>query len=255
MGPLPITVVIITFNEAANIRRCIESVIGLGSEILVVDSGSTDGTPEFAHSAGATVLHQPFLGYIEQKNFATSKARFDWVLSLDADEALTPELLDEIRQEMREPRFKGYHMPRLTNYCGHWVRHSGWYPDRKLRLYDRRYGAWTGINPHDRYDLQEGLKSGTLHHDLLHFSYDSLSDHLRQIDRFSAIGAKALYDKGVKSSLLKILIKPLARFLRAYVVHGGYRDGLTGLVIAANSAHAVFLKYLRLFYLHKGKTI
>jgi glycosyltransferase involved in cell wall biosynthesis len=255
MEHLPLSIVIITFNEAGNIHRCIDSVRGLGSEVLVVDSGSTDGTPALAQEAGATVLNQPFLGYIEQKNFATSKAKFDWVLSLDADEALTPELSFEIRETLKNPLCKGYSMPRLTNYCGHWVRHSGWYPDRKLRLYDRRHGTWTGINPHDRYDLEPGLKSGLLQHNLLHYSYNSLSDHLRQIDRFSAIGAKALYDKGVRSSIFKILIKPIARFLRAYVVHSGYRDGWTGLVIAANSAHAVFLKYLRLLYLHKGKTI
>lgn len=255
MESISLSVVIITFNEAGNIRRCIESVCELGSEILVVDSGSTDGTVDLAREAGATVMNQPFLGYIEQKNFATSKARFDWVLSLDADEALTPELSAEIHQVLKNPAFKGYTMPRLTNYCGNWVRHSGWYPDRKLRLYDRRHGAWAGVNPHDRYDLESGFKAGALQNDLLHYSYNSLSDHLRQIDRFSAIGAKALYDKGVKSSLLKVLIKPTARFLRAYVVHSGYRDGWTGLVIAANSAHAVFLKYLRLLYLHKGRTI
>lgn len=255
MEPLPLSVVVITFNEAGNIRRCIDSVRALASEILVVDSGSTDGTPDLARKYGATVVHQPFLGYIEQKNFATSKAGFDWVLSLDADEALTPELSSEIHQVLTSPMFKGYTMPRLTNYCGHWVRYSGWYPDRKLRLYDRRYGLWNGVNPHDRYDLHKGLKTGSLQSDLLHYSYTSLSDHLRQIDRFSAIGAKALYDKGIRSSLLKILVKPPARFLRAYIVHSGYRDGWTGLVIAANSAHAVFLKYLRLLYLHKGRTI
>ena len=250
-----LSAVIITLNEAENIGRCIQSVLGLADEIIVVDSGSTDGTQERAASMGARVVHQDFLGYVEQKNFATATAKFDWILSLDADEALTPELHQEISRELQNPTYHGYHMPRLTNYCGYWVRHSGWYPDRKLRLYDRRKGIWTGVRIHEQYRLHEGLKSGSLKHDLLHYSFNSISEHLRQIDRFSTIGAHALFEKGVKPSLLKLIIKPIARFIRAYIIHGGYRDGLTGLVISANSAHAVFLKYLRLNYLHKGKTI
>lgn len=249
-----LSVVIISLDEAENIVRCIRSVHGLADEVLVVDSGSTDGTQETASSLGARVVHQDFLGYMEQKNFATALAKFDWILSLDADEALTPDLHTEIRQELQNPDFHGYYMPRLTNFCGHWVRHSGWYPDRKLRLYDRRYGSWTGARIHERYQLREGLKAGFLKHDILHYSYNSLSDHLRQIDRFSALGAQALYEKGVKSSSTKLIIKTLARFFRTYFINGGFRDGLTGLVIAVNSSHAVFLKYLRLIYLHKGRS-
>lgn len=146
-------------------------------------------------------------------------------------------------------------MNRLTNYCGDWVRHSGWYPDKKLRLFRKGDGHWTGINPHDRYELFGNAVPLHLPGDLLHYSYHTISDHLRQIDRFSAIGAKALYDKGVKANLLMLLYKPVARFLRSYVVWSGFRDGLTGFIIAVNSAHAVFLKYLRLYYLQKGKSL
>ena len=146
-------------------------------------------------------------------------------------------------------------MNRLTNYCGHWVRHCGWYPDTKIRLFKKDAGKWTGVNPHDRYEVFGGKSTLHLKGDILHYSYNTISDHLRQIDHFSSIGAKALYDKGVKSSIAKLIYKPVARFLRAYVVWSGYRDGLTGFIIAVNSAHAVFLKYLRLYYLEKGKSL
>ena len=248
-----LSVVVITYNEAHRIGRCLESVVGIADEMLVVDSGSTDATVEIAERCGARVLHQPFLGYIEQKNYATGQASHDWVLSLDADEALSDELREEIRKVLEAPVYQGYSMPRLTCFCGHWVRHGGWYPDRKLRLYDRRFGRWTGINPHDQYKLQEGSKEARLSGDLLHYSYDSLSDHLKQIDRFSLIGATALHERGKRSGILKMLVKPLARFFRGYILQAGFLDGLTGLVIAANSAHAVFLKYYRLYRIQHQK--
>ena len=250
-----LSVVIITYNEAHNIARCLDSVKDLASEILVVDSGSLDGTQDICRSLGAIVIEQDFLGYIEQKNFATSKASNDWVLSLDADEALTPELVNGIRAVFPSPAADGYTMNRLTNYCGTWVRHSGWYPDTKLRLYHRTKGQWTGINPHDRFRLNLG---NTMHHlpgDILHYSYNNLSDHLKQIDRFSTIGAIAMHNQGKTSSIPKIIYKPIARFLRHFVFKAGFRDGLVGYTIARNSAHAVFLKYLRLYYLQREKTI
>ncbi len=250
-----LSIVIITYNEEHNIRRCLESVQGVGNEILVVDSGSLDGTADICRELGATVIEQDFLGYIEQKNFATSKAKNDWVLSLDADEALTPELKSSILKLFPQPGADGYTMNRLTNYCGAWVRHGGWYPDVKLRLYNRNAGQWTGINPHDRFRLNLGSKMLHLQGDILHYSYASLSDHLKQIDRFSTIGAISLLNQGKHSSIAKILYKPLARFLRHYVIKAGFLDGLTGYTIALNSAHAVFLKYLRLYYLQKDKSI
>ncbi|MCE2846165.1 MAG: glycosyltransferase family 2 protein [Sphingobacteriales bacterium] len=253
MSRSSLSVVVITYNEAHRIGRCLESVAGVADEMVVVDSGSTDTTVEIAERCGARVVHQPFLGYIEQKNYATEQARYDWVLSLDADEVLTDGLREEIRKAVDAPSCQGYSMPRLTCFCGHWVRYGGWYPDRKLRLYDRRFGRWTGTNPHDQYKLQDGSKEARLSGDLLHYSYDSLSDHLKQIDRFSLIGATALYERGKRSSILKMLVKPLARFVRGYFLQTGFLDGLTGLVIAANSAHAVFLKYYRLYRIQHQK--
>lgn len=250
-----LSVVIITYNEEPNIRRCLESVEGLGDEILVVDSGSLDNTADIARSMGATIIEQPFLGYIEQKNFATAKAKNNWVLSLDADEALTPELKAAILAIFPEPKAHGYTMNRFNNYCGTWVRHSGWYPDMKLRLYDRRKGAWTGVNPHDRYRMKLGSTTHHLKGDLLHYSYTSISDHLKQIDRFSHIAALSMHNKGQRSSIAKILYKPLARFLRHYLFKAGFLDGLTGFIIAINGAYAVFMKYLRLYYLQNDKPI
>lgn len=252
---MPLSIVIITYNEELNIRRCLESVKDLADEIVVVDSGSLDGTVEICRSMGARVITQPFLGYIEQKNFATAQATHDWVLSLDADEALSPELLASIRKTMEHPTADGYTMNRLTNYCGTWVRHGGWYPDVKLRLYNRQQGEWTGINPHDRYRLKLGSRMEYLHGDLLHYSYNTLSDHIKQIDRFSTIGALSMFNQGKRSSVPKLVYKPMARFMRHYIFKAGFLDGLTGVTIAILSAQAVYLKYLRLYYLQKDKTL
>ncbi|MBK9400323.1 MAG: glycosyltransferase family 2 protein [Bacteroidetes bacterium] len=250
-----LSVIIITFNEEQNIRRCIHSAQGLGDEILVVDSGSTDGTVAIAKEMGAVVIHQDFLGYIEQKKFATASAKNDWILCLDADEALSPELKDSLSAIINDPKARGYTMNRLTNYCGTWVRYGGWYPDTKLRFYHRGYGTWTGVNPHDRFLLNDKLSSIHINGDILHYSYNSISDHLKQIDRFSSIGATALFQKGQRSGILKMIYKPIARFIRNYILRRGFLDGLTGFIIGVNSAHAVFLKYLRLYYLQKGKSI
>jgi glycosyltransferase involved in cell wall biosynthesis len=223
--------------------------------MIVVDSGSEDDTVTISKEIGATVIAQPFLGWIEQKNFAVSHARHDWLLSLDADEALSPALKKSLLAIKDNPQADGYSMNRLTSYCGTWVRHSGWYPDVKLRFFNKHKGAFAGRNPHDRYVLESGSTTLHLDGDLLHYSYYTLSDHLKQIDKFSTIGALAMYKQGKRSSILKLLYKPMARFMRHYIVKVGFLDGLAGYTIALTSAYAVFLKYLRLYYLHKGQTL
>lgn len=252
---MKISVVVVAYNEELNIGRCLESVKDIADEMIVVDSVSNDKTAEIARSMGAIVIEQPFLGYVEQKNFATSKANNDWVLSLDADEALSPELRKTIQSISSTPAADGYSMNRFNNYCGKWVRHSGWYPDVKLRLYNRRKGAWAGVNPHDRYILNAGSTIIHLKGDLLHYSYTNLSDHLKQIDHFSRIGALAMYEKGKRSSIAKIIYKPFARFMRHYILKVGFLDGLTGFIIAINGGYAVFMKYLRLYYRQNDKPI
>ncbi|MGB0249852.1 MAG: glycosyltransferase family 2 protein, partial [Flavobacteriales bacterium] len=189
-----LSVVIIAFNEERNLPHCLDSLEGIADEVLVVDSGSTDRTVALAEERGARVLNHAFEGHIEQKNWAAAQATGEWLLSLDADEALSPELAASIRAwraDASAAAVNGFRMNRLTSYCGEWVRHGGWYPDTKLRLWKAGHAQWTGENPHDRLDMAEGDEAGFMEGDILHYSYHSVDDHLRQIDYFSDIAAVA----------------------------------------------------------------
>ncbi len=249
-----ISAVIITYNEERNIGRCIESLLPVAGEIIVVDSNSTDSTVAIcsAYKQVRLITHS-FEGYIEQKNFARMQAEPGWVLSLDADEALSAQLQDSILKISSSEPYDGYTMNRLTNYCGNWIRHSGWYPDRKLRLFKRDSGRWGGINPHDRFILNSGFKSGHLQGDLLHYSYYSVDEHEQQVRKFADIAARAMYDRGVKSGLLKLYYKPLARFIKSYLLQLGFLDGKDGFTIAKMTALASYLRYSRLHNLRNRK--
>lgn len=249
-----ISAAIITFNEELNLRRCLESLQKVADEIVVVDSLSTDSTTAIAAEFGAKVVAQPFLGYIEQKNFAISVCSNDWVLSLDADEALTDELTQSILEAKKDTNADAYTMSRLTSYCGQWIKHGGWYPDRKVRLFNRNKAQWAGINPHDKIALQKGTNCGLLKGDILHYSYKNLGEHIRQADKFSAIVAEDLFHRGKKTSLLKIIFKPCIRFIRDYIFKSGWMDGYYGFVIARISSHAVFLRETRLKEQHDKKS-
>ncbi len=246
---IQISVVIITFNEERNIERCLQSVQELADEILVVDSYSTDATKSICEQYNVRFLEHDFEGHIEQKNWAKDQAKYDYILSLDADEALDEVLKRSIFEVKENWKESGYKMNRLTNYCGHWVRHSGWYPDIKLRLFDRRTGYWGGNNPHDKFILKDNIKAGHLKGDILHYSYYTREDHLKQIHYFSDIGSKALAKKGIRSSYLKLIIKPLARFMKAYILNMGFLDGKAGFDIARYSAYSNYLKYKKLMTL------
>lgn len=250
---IKLTALIITFNEERNIDRCLKSLAGIADEIIVVDSGSTDRTEEICRSNNAAFIIHPFKGHIEQKNFAVSRSTSEYILSLDADEAISPELRESILSIKTSWEKDGYSFNRLTNYCGQWIRHSGWYPDTKLRLFKKSKGHWGGINPHDKYQLDDKHSSGFLNGDLLHYSYYSIREHLDQVNRFTEISARMANDSGVRSSLLKIIIKPLARFVRDYFFHLGFLDGYYGFVICKISAHASFIKYVKLYELQKTK--
>ena len=160
-----LSVAIITYNEERNIARCIKSVIDFASEIIVMDSGSTDETVNIAKSLGAKVYHQPFLGHIQQKNLVLTKTTNQWVLSLDADEAVDNKLKNNIIRELKTPDADGYEINRMNSYCGKWIKHGAWYPDKKLRLWNKTKGEWTGLNPHDRFHLAPGSKIGTTNHE------------------------------------------------------------------------------------------
>jgi glycosyltransferase involved in cell wall biosynthesis len=249
---IKLSIVIITFNEEKNIRRCLASVQSIADDIVVVDSYSTDATAKICESMGARFVQHAFEGHIQQKNYAITQAKYPYVLSLDADEALDERLISEIKKVKLNWEFDGYSMNRLTNYCGHWVRHCGWYPDVKLRLWDSRLGSWGGINPHDEYFMQKTAKTSHLQGDILHYSYNSIADHYKQVEYFTSISAKAYFEKGIKSNQMKIWINPIHKFLRDYFFKLGILDGKAGFSISRISAYATYLKYKKLLDLHKA---
>jgi glycosyltransferase involved in cell wall biosynthesis len=240
-----LSVVIITFNEERNIGRCIDSVKEIADDIVVVDSYSTDNTAQICREKNVRVIQHAFEGYIEQKNWALTQSIYPFVLSLDADEALSEELLKSV-DAAKKNKHKAYMMNRLTNYCGKWIRHGGWYPDRKLRLFDKSVGKWGGINPHDKFEVNRRIDVGYLKGDILHYSYYTQEDHDRQIEKFSDIAAKALYSKGVRFYYWQLVFKPVARFLKTYIANAGFMDGKEGWIIAAKSAKATYLRYSKL---------
>ncbi|MBX0291248.1 glycosyltransferase family 2 protein [Hymenobacter sp. HSC-4F20] len=248
MPTVPLSVVIITYNEERNIGRCLEAVRAVADEVVVVDSFSTDNTVAICGQYGAQVVQHAFEGYVQQKNFATAQARHDHVLQLDADEVLTEELRQSILQAKQNWQGAGYTLARLTNYCGSWVRHGGWYPDRKLRLYDRRLGQWTGLLLHERYELTPGQpRPLPLTGDALHYSYDSVAQHVSQLNRFTSIAAEELWLRGKRRvSVFHLLLKPWWKFTHGYFLRLGFLDGFAGLSIAAISAWGVFLKFAKL---------
>ncbi|WP_019946199.1 glycosyltransferase family 2 protein [Hymenobacter aerophilus] len=254
---VPLSVVIITFNEEANIARCLEAARPVADELLVVDSFSTDRTVEICRELGARVVQHAFAGYVEQKNYATAQARHEHVLQLDADEVLTPELQTSIRAALANWQGGGYTLARLTSYVGHWVRHGGWYPDRKLRLYDRRLGRWQGLLLHEHYELAPGQPAPQpLAGDALHYSYTSVEQHVQQLNRFTSIAAEELWLKNRRQvTVFHLVLKPIWKFVHGYVVRGGFLDGFAGLSIAAISAWGVFLKFAKLKYLGEMKEV
>lgn len=244
---IKLSAVIITFNEEKNIERCLLSLKEVADEIVVLDSFSTDNTRQICEKHNVKFFQHKFDGHIQQKNRAITYATNNYVLSLDADEALDSVLIKSIKEVKNNFVQQGYYMNRLTNYCGHWVRHCGWYPDKKLRLWDRTKGQWTGINPHDKYEMFNGDKTtGYLNGDILHYSYYSLEDHYKQVEYFTNISAKEYFEKGKKAAAYKLIINPIAKFIDHYILHMGFLDGKSGYLISRISAYATYLKYKKL---------
>ena len=250
---IKLSVVIITLNEEKNIARCLCSVRDIADVILVVDSFSTDKTREICEGQGVRFVEQKFLGYVEQKNFALKLATHEYVLSLDADEALSPELNIEIKKIKSHFEGNGYEFNRLTQYNGHWVHHCGWYPDTKLRLVRKSAGNWVGNNPHDCLEVV-----GPVTHikgDLLHYSYDSISSHVKQTNKFSTIEAQTLYAKGKRASVIKLVTRPPFQFFKDYFLKLGILDGRYGFVICFINALYVLLKYAKMIDLEHSRTV
>ena len=251
--PLKISAVIITYNEENNIERCLESLADTVDEVVVVDSFSSDRTAEICKSKGVGFIQHSFEGHIEQKNYALSCAGNDYVLSLDADEALSENLVQSVQTAKQTWTEDGYSVNRLTNYCGKWIRHCGWYPDSKVRLFDRRKGHWGGLNPHDHVIMDKNSRIGRLSGDLLHYSYPTIRDHVCQINSFSDIAARAAFEQGRQSILaLDICLNPPLTFFKKYFLKLGIFDGYEGFIISTSTAYGKFLKYIKLRELEKG---
>jgi len=241
-----LSVVIITFNESKNIVRCLQSLTSIADEFIVYDSFSTDNTCELAKQHGAKIFTGNWQGYALSKNLANQKATFDWILSIDADEVLSVALQNSILK-LKESGLKTASFKRLTNYCGKWIKHCGWYPDKKLRLWDSRNGSWTGVNPHDKYEMKDGdTNTSHIKGDILHYSYYSINEHIKQTDYFTTIGAKALFNEGKKATFVKMHLSPIGKFISAYFLKLGIFDGYYGFVVCKISAKSTFLKYKKL---------
>jgi len=246
-----ISAAIIAYNEEKNIRRCLESV-SWADEIVVIDSFSTDRTVEICREYTDRVIQHEWEGHIRQKNFAVESAANDWIFSIDSDEEVSPELRDSILA-LRERGLEqdGYRMARRTHYLGRWIRHSGWYPDYKVRLFQREWGRWGGVDPHDEVQLEGTCE--TLEGDLHHYSYEDVAAHVRELDFLTTISSQELYKMGRKASVVNLLLSPAGKFLKTLFLKGGLLDGWAGFFIAVTGSFYVFLKYLKLWELHHVK--
>jgi len=254
-NPIKVSGVIITYNEEKNIERCLQSLQGVCDEIVVVDSFSNDSTKAICESFDVRFIENPFGGHIEQKNFAMQQAENDYVLSLDADEALSDELKEQVLAVKKDCQASAYRFNRFTNYCGQWIKHSGWYPDTKTRLWDRRLGKWGGTNPHDSVEMNDGSSTVHIKGNLLHYSYYTMEEHVLRSAKYAKISAKAMHAQGRKASWFKMLASTGFRFMQDYIFRLGFLDGFYGFVICGTSSHTTFLKYAYLRSLNAGKAI
>ncbi len=246
MHQVKISATVITYNEETNLRRCLESLQQVADEIVVVDSYSTDNTGEICRSLGVRFVQHAFEGHIQQKNFALDLVTHDNVLSLDADEVLSPELTQSILRVKADWRADAYRFNRLNNFCGHWIRHGLWYPDRKIRLWDRKLGRWGGVNPHDKVIMHEGARTKKLDGQLLHYTVKSLDEFYQQLDKFSSIQADGLKLQGFEPNFFHRYFKPLYKFLQSYLFRLGFLDGVAGYQIAKGLAWGIWERYRKL---------
>ncbi|MGA8030132.1 MAG: glycosyltransferase family 2 protein [Bryobacteraceae bacterium] len=248
---MKISATIITFNEERNVARVIES-LRCCDEILVLDSGSNDRTVEIASKLGARVVEASWHGFAAQKNIAAKLATHDWILSLDADESLSEALEAEIWQIKKNgPEFDGYTVPRLAQYLGRWILHSGWHPDRKVRLFNKQKAEWMGEFVHESVKVDGAV--GHLKSNLLHFTCNSLSEHLRTMDSYTTLAAQEMVSTGKNVGMAKLLFDPPWTFLRTYVLERGFLDGPEGLTIAYMAAFYNFVKYSKARHMSPGR--
>lgn len=248
--PLPISVPIVTLNEESNLPRCLASLQGLAAEIVVVDSGSTDGTQTVAQRFGARWMHQDWLGFRDQKNFALQQCTQPWVLALDADEELSATLRDEILaffSSAQSTQFQGASFPRKVLFMGRWITHGDWYPDRKLRLVSRHGALWGGSPEHDKMELPANVRVLEMKSDLHHYSFPNINRYITKINVFGDAYLARQLDDAKKWGLLSTLVRPWWRFVRGYIFRRGFLDGFPGLWIAISTAYQTFVRHSRLY--------
>ena len=245
MQHIKISAVITSFNEEKNIGRCLQSLQTVADEIVVVDSFSTDSTQKICREYTVHFVSKEWEGYSQAKNYGNTIAKYDFILSLDADEALSAELQESIKKLKSDNRYRAYYVSRLTNYCGKWIRHCGWYPDYKIRLWDRNTAHWEGI-VHESLKFHQQTATGILKGDLLHYSFYTISDHIKKANMFSEIAANELLKKEFKvNSIYHLILKPGYTFIHKYFFQLGFLDGFYGFIICILSAFSNFLKYVK----------
>lgn len=244
-----LSVVIITFNEEKNIASCLESIQGIADDIVVLDSFSTDKTSNICKQYALNFIQKNWEGYSTTKNYANTQAKYDWILSLDADEVLSKELQQSILKAKETSELNTYKFNRLTNYCGHWIKHCGWYPDTKTRIFDRRKINWDG-SIHETLNVSDA-SAKLLKGDCLHYSYHTVEQHHQQTEKFTTLSAKDLFAKGKKANFIKLYVSPIAKFLKSYFLQLGILDGYYGFVVCKISAYSTHLKYYKLQQLYK----
>lgn len=249
---MKISATVITLNEETNLADALRS-LDWADEIIVIDSESTDRTLEIARQFTDKVILQKWLGYSAQKNFATEQASYDWIFNLDADERVTPELASELLalKQAENPNCAAFEMPRKVFYLGRWIKHSGWYPDYKVRLYHRNRGRWVGDYVHESVKVEGEVKR--LRGELLHYTVHDASEHHLRLDRYTTLAAREAFEKGKSASIAAIALAPLATWIKSYIIKLGFLDGWQGLAIAYFAAQYVFLKNLKLRELQNGK--
>jgi glycosyltransferase involved in cell wall biosynthesis len=239
-----LSVTIITKNEEADIAAALDSV-AWADERIVVDACSTDDTVAIAGRHGARVVSREWPGYVAQKNHAASLASHDWILSIDADERVTPELAAEIRATLQhEPTARGFRIPRVTFHLGRWIRTTDWYPDHQLRLYDRQTAEWTGRHVHEGVTVTGTV--GRLRNELQHYAYRDIAEHMETIDHYTTLAARQMFEQGRRATLVDMAVQPTFAFFRNYILKRGILEGKAGLIISRMNAHYVFLKFAKL---------
>jgi len=245
-----ITAIIITYNEEKNIRRCLES-LSWADEIVVVDSFSQDRTKEIASSFTDKIFDLEWQGFGKQKEFARTKASYDWVLSVDADEVVPEKLRDEIKNILNENNsLDGYYIPRLSNFLGRWIKHSGWYPDYVLRLFKKDRAKFDESTVHEKLVLDG--KAGLLKNEILHYTDPDISHYLLKMNKYTSLSAEMLSTEGKSATLFDLLFRPMAIFFKMYLFKSGFLDGWQGFLLACFSSFHVFVKYAKLWHLRKS---